>query len=162
MLHITNGESVSIPQTGLPGQLVCWNDILHDGPVGGLSLQELSRIRERFLEFIAVPLSEVSFARSDEAITGFHDHEEVILWFEHDLYDQLQLIQILDWFSRQDLGGTRISLISVDLYLGPMRHEQLFPLFKTRHTVTGDEFEAARAAWGAFCSEPTGLVALRQ
>lgn len=98
MLHITNGESVSIPQTGLPGQVVCWGYILHDGPVpGGLSLQELSRIRERFLaEFLDVPLSEVSFARRDEAITRFHDHEEVILWFEHDLYDRLQLIQILD------------------------------------------------------------------
>jgi Domain of unknown function (DUF1835) len=165
MLHITNGESVSIPQTGLPGQVVCWNDILHDGPVpGGLPLQELSRIRERFLaEFFAVPLSEVSFARRDEAITRFPDHEEVILWFEHDLYDQLQLIQILDWFSRQDLGGTRISLISVDQYLGPMRPEQLLPLFKTRHTVTGAEFEAARAAWDAFCApEPTGLVKLLQ
>lgn len=64
MFHITNGTSVSIPQTGLPGQVVCWNDILHDGPVpGGLPLQELSRIRERFLvEFFAVSLSEVSFA----------------------------------------------------------------------------------------------------
>jgi hypothetical protein len=82
MLHITNGESVSIPQTGLSGQVVCWDDILHDGPVpGGLSLQELSRIRERFLaEFFDVPLSEVSFARRDEEITRFQDHEEVILW----------------------------------------------------------------------------------
>jgi hypothetical protein len=73
MLHITNGESVSIPQTGLPGQVVCWDDILHDGPVpGGLSLQELSRIRERFLaEFLDVPLSEVSFARTMR-FTVFH------------------------------------------------------------------------------------------
>jgi hypothetical protein len=163
MLHITNGESVSIPQTGLPGQVVYWNDALHDGPVPpGLSLQELSRIRERFIaEFFAVPLVEVSFARRDEAITNFRDHEEVILWFEHDLYDQLQLIQILDWFSRQHLATTRIALISVDAYLGPMRPEQLVPLFKTRHTVTAAEFETAQAAWTAFCSpEPNGLVQL--
>src|SRR6185295_19412721 len=100
MLHITNGESVSIPQTGLPGQVVYWNDILHDGPVpSGLSLQELSRVRERFIsEFLSLPPSEVSFARRDEAVLHFRDHEEVVLWFEHDLYDQLQLIQILDWF----------------------------------------------------------------
>jgi hypothetical protein len=39
---------------------------------------------------------EVSFERRDEAITRFRDHEEVVLWFEHDLFDQLQLIQILD------------------------------------------------------------------
>lgn len=49
----------------------------------------------------------------------------------------------------------------MDLYLGPMRPEQLLSLLKTRHTVTGAEFEAARAAWDAFCSpEPTRLVAL--
>ena len=126
MLHITNGESVSIPQTGLPGRVVCWNDILHDGPVpGGLPLQELSRIRERFIaDFFAVPLSEVSFAGRDEAIAHFRDHEEVILWFEHDLFDQLQLIQILDWFSHQVLAPTRLSLISVNSYLGLMTPEQ--------------------------------------
>jgi hypothetical protein len=163
MLHVTNGESVSILQTGLPGQVVYWNDILHDGPVPcGLPLQELSRIRERFIaEFFALPLSDVSFARRDEAVTHFRDHEEVILWFEHDLYDQLQLIQILDWFSRQCLAPTRVSLISLDSYLGNMRPEELVPLFDTRHTVTEAEFETAQAAWTAFCSpEPAGLVQL--
>ena len=130
MLHITNGESVSLPQTGLPGQVIYWNDILHDGPVPrGLPLEELSRIRARFIaEFFGMPLSEVSFAQRDQAIARFRDHEEVVLWFEHDLYDQLQLIQILEWFSHQDLGPTRLSLISVNNYLGPMRPEQLSPL----------------------------------
>jgi hypothetical protein len=163
MLHITNGESVSIPQTGLPGRVVYWNDILHDGPVpSGFPLEELSRVRERFIaEFFAVPLSQVSFARRDEAIHHFRDHEEVVLWFEHDLYDQLQLIQILDWFARQDSGPTRISLICVDSYLGPMRPDQLVPLFDTRHAVTAAEFTTAQAAWTAFRSpEPTRLAEL--
>jgi hypothetical protein len=163
MLHITNGESVSLPQTGLPGQIIYWTDILHDGPVPrGLPLEELSRIRARFIaEFFGLPLSEVSFVERDRAIERFHDHEEVVLWFEHDLYDQLQLIQILDWFSHQDLGPTRLSLISVSNYLGPMRPEQLKPLFDSRHPVTVLELKTAQAAWEAFCSpEPTGLAAL--
>jgi hypothetical protein len=47
MLHITNGESVALPQTGLPGEVIYWNDVLHDGPVPrGLELQELSRVRD--------------------------------------------------------------------------------------------------------------------
>jgi hypothetical protein len=160
MLHVTNGESVSIPQSGLPGQVVYWNDILHDGPVPlGLPLQELSRVRERFIaDFLAVPLAEVSFARRDEALIHFRDHEEVVLWFEHDLFDQLQLIQILDWFSHQDPAPTRVSLISVDSYLGPKRPEQLVPLFEIRHAVTAAEFKTAQTAWTAFCSpEPGGL-----
>jgi hypothetical protein len=85
----------------------------------------------------------------------------VVLWFEHDLFDQLQLIQILDWFSYQDLAPTRVSLISVDSYLGPMHPEQLVPLFETRHLVTAAEFKTAQSAWAAFCSpEPAGLVDL--
>jgi hypothetical protein len=127
-----------------------------------LSLHELSRIRERFIaDFFAVPLSEVSFVRRDDAISRFREHEEVVLWFEHDLYDQLQLIQILDWFSQQNLAQTRISLISVDSYLGPMQPGQLVRLFPTRHRVTAAEFETAHAAWAAFCSpEPTGIIQL--
>jgi hypothetical protein len=83
-----------------------------------LPLQELSRIRARFIaEFFGMPLSEVSFVERDDAIVHFHNHEEVVLWFEHDLYDQLQLIQILDWFSHQDLVHTRLSFISVNSYL---------------------------------------------
>ena len=163
MLHLTNGESVSLPQTGLPGQVIYWNDILHDGPVPrGLPLQELSRIRANFIaEFFGMPLSEVSFVQRDEAISRFRDHEEVVLWFEHDLYDQLQLLQILDWFSQQHLGGTRLSLISVNRYLGSMHPEQLRPLFDSRHEVNARELKTARTAWDAFCSsEPTGLAAL--
>lgn len=30
-------------------------------------------------------------------------YEEVVLWFEHDLYDQLQLVQILDRLQRWNL-----------------------------------------------------------
>jgi hypothetical protein len=162
MLHITNGESVSLPQTGLPGQVIYWNDILHDGPVPrGVPLEELSRIRARFIaEFFGLPLADVSFVQRDQAIARFHDHEEVVLWFEHDLYDQLQLLQILDWFSHRDLGFTRLSLISVNNYLGPMPPEQLKPLFDFRHPVTAPELKTAQTAWEAFCSpEPTGLAA---
>jgi hypothetical protein len=163
MLHITNGESVSLPQTGLPGEMIYWNDILHDGPVPrGLPLQELSRIRARFIaEFFGMPLADVSFVQRDHAISHFRDHEEVVLWFEHDLYDQLQLIQILDWFSHQDLGRTIVSLICGNSYLGHMHPEQLASLFRLRHPVTAAEFKTAQAAWDAFCSpEPTGLAAL--
>lgn len=161
MLHVTNGESVSIRDTGLPGHVLCWKDVLTEGPVPrGLSLRDLSRVRESFIvEFFNLPSAEVSFAQRDETIERFRDHEEVVLWFEHDLFDQLQLIQILDWFSNQDLGAVRLAMICVDSYLGPMRPEQLAPLFETRHTVTTAEFKTARAAWAAFCSpEPLGLA----
>ncbi len=160
MLHITNGTCVEIDRTGLPGRVIYWVDPLHDGPVpAGLPLQDLSRIRERFLsEFFGTPLDQVSLGARDQALAEFGDHAEVVLWFEHDLYDQLQLIQILDWFSTQDRGNTRLSLICTDTYLGPLRAEQLLPMFETRHPVSSGELHLGQRAWAAFrAAEPGAL-----
>jgi hypothetical protein len=99
-----------------------------------------------------LPPADVSFAERDEAIAHFADHQEVVLWFEHDLFDQLQLMQILDWFSHRILGQTRLALISGDAYLGPMRPEQLVPLFQARHEVNAMELKTTRSECAAFCS----------
>jgi hypothetical protein len=175
MLHITNGDSAlnTLAESGLPGRFLAWRDVLHEGPTpGGLSLAEMSRVRSRFLadqgwgdpgEIAA------GFSRRDETLAGFRDHEEVVLWFEHDLYDQLQLIQILDWFSRQDLGATALSLVCIDRHpgiepfhgLGQLKASDFPPLFETRHPVSEAELSLGREAWEAFCSpDPTRIEAL--
>jgi hypothetical protein len=155
MLHITNGESVSLDRAGVPGRIIFWADPLTEGPVpAGLSLEEMSRVRERFL-------GNVSLAERDDALLRFRDHEEVVLWFEHDLYDQLHLLQLLDWFSHQDRGTTKLSLICRDRYLGHLPPEELRTLFPGRHEVTGAEFHTAQKAWRAFrAPEPSELLAL--
>ena len=46
-----------------------------------------------------------SFQDRDNVLTTFRDYEEVILWFEHDLYDQLQLIlQSIDGFATTNIN----------------------------------------------------------
>jgi len=148
MLHVTNGTSVSLPQTGLPGNFVYWIDILHEGPVpAGMSLEQMSETRARFLDDTDGRLS-----TRDKALAGFRNHEEVILWFEHDLYDQLQLIQILDWFAGRELGSTKLSLICVGEYLGKLTPEELMTLFPSRHEVSAPELKLGQAAWTAYCS----------
>src|SRR5947209_11115587 len=104
MLHITNGESAGqlIQETGITGTLLTWDDVLHEGPTpADLSLGQMSEVRARFIaNYYTLPFEEVmaDFVRRDTALTHFHLHEEVVLWFEHDLYDQLQLLQLLNWF----------------------------------------------------------------
>jgi hypothetical protein len=51
------------------------------------------------------------FSRRDQVLADSLGQDEVVLWFEHDLYDQLQLIQILDWYAHQDLRQTKLTLI---------------------------------------------------
>src|SRR6185369_7952812 len=110
MLHVTNGESVSLADTELGGEVLCWRDSLHgDGEPANL------------------------------------DADEIILWFEHDLFDQAQLIEILARLR----GRAGVSLICTDRYLGSLTGEQLRELWPMRHAVTAREYELATAAWKA-------------
>src|SRR5512143_3360743 len=112
ILHITNGDSavVGLRAGGISGEIVAWRDILHEGPVpAGKSLAELSRIRAEWLEqqrFGERDSLEHQFQQRDDMLRRYTDFDEVVLWFEWDLYDQIQLIQLLD-FLAQDTEGDR-------------------------------------------------------
>jgi len=147
MLHITNGTSVSLRDTGLGGEVLAWLDVLHEGPVpAGLGPEQLRRLRSLYLQ------AGDELARRDAVLDDFARHEEVVLWFEHDLYDQLQLIQILDRLQSHLDGPTRLSLICIDQYLGRFTGPQLREYWPTRHVVTSREFALATTAWRAFRS----------
>lgn len=178
MLHITNGDSAggTLRQTDLPGEVLTWKDILHEGPTpAGLSLEQMSKIRAQFIANSTLGAYDdvlTTFIDRDALLAQFAAHKEVVLWFEHDLYDQLQLIQILDWFSHQDLGTTVISLICIDSFpgianfvgLGQLNAAQLRSLYETRRPLTEREFKLGSEAWQAYCSpDPKELEAfLRQ
>jgi hypothetical protein len=165
VLHITNGRSVSLAEAGLGAEVLTWDDPLHEGPVPpGLSLHELSAVRA---EFIARTYGErdeavqVSFKERDRTLEDFRDHEEVVLWFEHDLYDQLQLIQLLGYFAEVELGSTRLTLIQSPAYLGPMQPQQLAALFPARKRVTAPQLRLGAHAWSGFCSpDPAPMLSL--
>lgn len=158
-LHITNGDSaVSIMQEAeIPGDCLPWRDVLHEGPVpSGLSLPELSRLRARFIAACGWASAQVAsdmFVERDQALERFNEYDEVILWFEHDLYDQLQLLQLLDWFARQALNGTALCLINVGEYLGTLQPEQMRSLYGSQRPVTRRQLELGRRAWSAFCHD---------
>jgi hypothetical protein len=118
-------------------------------------------VRAEFLAGLGFGTEEeiaASFAERDRALAGFRDHEEVVLWFEHDLYDQLQLIQILGWLNGREPGATQLSLICIGEYpgrprfagLGELNASQLAGLFGVRHPITSDELDLGSRAWEAF------------
>jgi hypothetical protein len=168
VLHITNGDVVAdgLRAGPLPGEVLPWRDALHDGPVpGGLALDELSRVRARFVaaELALEPFEEVlrEFEERDAQLRRFRRFDEVALWFEHDLYDQLQLIQLLHWFALRASAGTRLSLVCIGEYpgirpfhgLGQLDAEQLAGLWDERREITTAQLALGDRAWESFCSE---------
>lgn len=165
ILHITNGDcAAAVLQEAVGGEILPWRDVLHEGPVrAGLALEELSRERAAFVAgaFQVDPQAAVAaFRQRDAALQRAERHAEVVLWFEHDLFDQLQLVQLLDWFSAN--AHPRLSLVCEAEYLGGMKPARAVERFARRAAVVRAQLEEARQAWAAFRSpDPQALAALR-
>jgi hypothetical protein len=161
LLHITNGDcAVAVLSQVVSGSILPWRDVLHEGPVRqGLSLEELSRERAAFIASAgwgAAAKIREDFESRDAAFRSAGEHDEIVLWFEHDLYDQLQLIQVLDGLS--ELRGPPISLVCEAEYLGSMASERAAELFSLRSPVMRRHFQEAQAAWAALRSpDPLGI-----
>ena len=170
LLHLTNGRAIipAIGEAAIPGTIVPWDDVLHEGPVpAGLNAAALRSVRADFLAtFVAeAPPSRDDIARTlterdaalEEALRPASEVEEVVLWLEHDLYDQLHLIQILDRLSAD--GAPLVTAVAVNDYLGDQPIAQFKTLFKGRKPIAPAQWAAARDAWTAFRSaDPRELV----
>jgi hypothetical protein len=171
-LHVTNGDCAAdlMREAGIPGEILPWRDVLHDGPVpADLSLAELSCVRASYLSSAAAgEFSELAqeFVARDMLLERFPEFERLVLWFEWDLYDQLQLIQILDAIAHHTaaLDGTGlppIEHVSVAGYLGNLPAERYPALYDERADVTPEMLSLGKAAWRAFTSpDPTDIVSL--
>ncbi len=157
-LNITNGDcAVSImEEADISGDFLPWRDVLHDGPVlEGLSIEELSKVRAQFIAqrgWGSLENISASFVERDNVLKSFEYYEKVILWFEHDLYDQLQIIQILDWFNHNRSEKTALSIICTDQYLGMLTPDEMAGLFQYEEAITDKHLKLSSLAWAAFRS----------
>ena len=158
ILNITNGDSAVdvLRRAGIDGTMLPWRDVLHVGPVpAGISLPALSSLRAQFIAAQGWgKLVDVrqAFVDRDEMLASFEDCDRVRLWFEHDLYDQLQLLQVLDWFSSRTASSAKLSLICTEQYLGECSNDDIQAVCEHAACVTERQFELAQQAWAAFRS----------
>jgi hypothetical protein len=172
-LHVSNGDSTDLPGTGLASQVLYWRDVLHEGPVPAVGPEELRQIRAAFLvQAGADDRAEGAsmFLERDRTLAANRDGQYV-LWFEADLYDQLQIIQILDRLAGLGVSAAQITLICIGEHpgiarfggLGELTAEQLRELPATRASarLTPTALQLAARAWAAFrAPAPDGLGAI--
>jgi DNA-binding transcriptional MerR regulator len=172
LLHVTNGESAgnTLRQTGLGGAVLSWQDVLHEGPVPAAARPGLLRTRAAFLSGCGWGSNHAILSalhRRDRTFSGaLRDRRQVVLWFEHDLYDQLQLVDILALAAAT--GGTP-ELIVIGSFpgkpsfrgLGELTAAQLATLWPSRVAATPRVLAAAASAWDALRQpEPSALAVL--
>ncbi len=170
LLHITNGESAgnTLRQTALGGAVLPWQDVLHEGPVPALPRRELLRTRARFLAECGWGRRQgllSSLERRDrQLLEALRDDLHVVLWFEHDLYDQLQLLDVLALAHGEEAAPELIVIGSFPgrssfAGLGELSASELETLWPSRGRAAPAALEAATSAWAALgAPDPTTLA----
>ncbi|MDH3695461.1 MAG: hypothetical protein OER96_12920 [Gammaproteobacteria bacterium] len=96
-LHITNGDSAAniLKKSRIVGDVLPWRDPMHHGSFpAGLELDDVSDVRARYLagdttEGNTEAMRDIRLR--NEHLKAATRYDEVVLWFEYDLLDQLQI-----------------------------------------------------------------------
>ncbi|GAA4463175.1 hypothetical protein GCM10023189_40910 [Nibrella saemangeumensis] len=178
-LHVLNGDATlhGFRQSGLPGDVAVWREMLSEGPVKAdvHSDEELWAIRRNWIqeEFGDQLPAEETYAdkvvQEFTRICQYADYDEVVFWFEHDLFCQINLVFLLACFALVDLGPVRLKQVSIDRHpevpdfkgLGQLTGEQLSALYPKAEELTPHELNVAAQVWQAYAGpEPERLVTL--
>lgn len=166
MLHLTNGyDGVrAVQDAGVEGDVVPWRDVLHEGPVPAVPPPELRALRAEFLAGLGWGdrgAIEHDLALRDARLErAQRDGEPVVLWFEDDLYDILQLVEILARFSDPP-GDVRLIVTGVDRWhpLSALSPNGIRHRFRHAPPVKAGHLAAARRLYAAFrAPRPDRLV----
>ena len=168
-LHVANGHATTglIEHSGVAGQTQVWCDPLNEGPVpGGISDDELLVVRGRFLASDPDQAGEVvKDLQHWRAVVDAEDYDELVLWFEHDLFDQLNLIQLLSYLGSRPRSKPA-ALVCINSYpghpnfkgLNELSPRDIAALFPARRPVTAEQLTVAQRAWAAYrSSDPREL-----
>ena len=165
MLHVLNGDSTAqtLKQTSIAGEHLVWKEALIWGPTPAkVSLVDWCRLRSNFLagpNGIDTQQCFQDLMQQEAALKTLANHDEVVFWFEFDLFCQLNLIYVLGKLQGQTFAETTLSMICIGEFpgiedfrgLGQLEREQLASLFPARMAVTAEQIELADRAWAA-CS----------
>lgn len=167
VLHIVNGDSVAekLRQGIVQGDVLVWREVYPHGPVFvDPAVGDHRSARAQYLEqTMGIPHSDYMriSETQEKTLADFHKYEEIVLWFEHDLFDQTMLSYLLHWFSGRQLLNTKLSLLCIGQYpgierfrgLGQLSLKQMETLSGTWTSIGARELDLGQALWQAYASQ---------
>lgn len=157
VIHIHNGDvmAVAAKRAGILGEHAPFREALIAGPVQ--PGEQWVESRARFLAGAygddLLRVSNRLFEQEQELDQAAASANEVVLWFEHDLYCLIHLIYLL-----QRLPAARTFVVWHDQPLHELDPQELWKLYRRRRAPSGDMVAAAREVWRAYvAADPKGL-----
>tara|TARA_R110002073_G_scaffold211794_2_gene372115 strand:+ start:17539 stop:18828 length:1290 start_codon:yes stop_codon:yes gene_type:complete len=169
-LHIRCGSDLKdlLVDAGFRGDFLEYSDPVCQGPVP--NTPNLIEIRADFLSSYGSDLQRSDTQILEKLIAekaclekAAQDYDRVVLWFEHDTYDQLILARILAYF-QENRKPRVLELISLNAFPGSVRFiglgqlppEAMRLLWRKRQSVTPLQMRLGKRAWDAL-RDPTPM-----
>lgn len=167
ILHILNGDATReiFEQSSLEGDMIVWREMLCEGKAP--ATEELPR----FFEERAAYLQQVygldrktyldTIGEDYKKLGKAAGYEEVVLWFEFDLFCQVNMLFVLYYLKKLNPVVPSVSIVQLHKHpevpnfrgLGMLRQEHLPPLFEQRVYLQEEDWQLAADAWEAYRSE---------
>lgn len=170
-LHITNGDILStrLRDFNFSGKIVSWNAMLCEGKTTPQVGSE-SFWKERFLYLNQVyKVSKSQFIdktlKEYRNLCNHKQPDEIVLWFDGDLYCQINLLGVLNWI-RTHRPDHIVSLVlskkkisdKLPPPLSSLTEEQLSKRYNDRITLSKDTIETADYLWHLYSENNPGRL----
>ena len=166
LLHITNGDvfTEKLKSLKLKGDIVTWREMLCEGKtLTSVGSESFWKTRFEFLNknykvsksrFIEKTLKEY------RSLCNHKQQDEIVLWFDHDLFCQVNMIAVLSWL-KTHRRYAHISLVCADKEAGANKryslseldNDQLLQQYANKIELTQDDIEYADYVWQLYCSD---------
>ncbi|MBS9432982.1 DUF1835 domain-containing protein [Photorhabdus hainanensis] len=172
-LHIRCGSDIqnNLTLAGFRGDFLAYSDPFCQGPVVSDKSWLSKRVKflsEHYVARIGVNQNQLIYQREQEEqilLSASAKYQRVVLWFEHDSYDQLTLARCLAHFNRYP--ASLLEMVTVNHYpgsrrfigLGQLPEESLLLLWQNRQPVTAIQCQLGSEVWEQFRSDnPSHLI----
>ena len=174
-LHIRCGSDIkpTLKAAGFTGDFLEYSDALCQGPVlaGARWLDRRADfLADSYGDWVGRSREQIAndlISAEEKLRTAAARYHRIVLWFEHDSYDQLILARCLAQFAATP--AARLELVSIGQYpgavrfigLGQMPPEALSLLWKQRKPVTPRQLQAGLAVWASLrADDPRPLATM--
>ncbi|MDX2003564.1 MAG: hypothetical protein SFW35_14100 [Chitinophagales bacterium] len=168
-LHILNGDATKdiFLRTDLKTEsYTVWREMMCEGPAEEF-LHDPAFWKKRE-QYICKHFGETPEGYFDKVIMEqirleafLSDYDEIILWFEHDVFCQINLVALLAWLNRLDLRGQKLYTVSIGSHpeierfkgYGQLSPRQLHQLLPHKMELSKADIHFAESAWKAYASK---------
>jgi hypothetical protein len=164
ILHITNGSSLTnyLKELDFEGVFLTWEEMLCEGPtVASIDSEEFFKKRKSFLHKVYnIEIDENEYKKEIGKLNNWKDYQEVVLWFEYDLFCHINLIAVISLLHQREIDlplnlvcSGRVEGEKNLKGLAELNPEQLLDHFENKIKLNPEDRDIAIALWRTYCGK---------